>query len=109
MTIANTDGCFPSFNAGLIHDQQHQIIIYFLSLNGLIDFVSSLARDGIDALLRKIVFQTHILTQQGHGGDMLIRCVAMLLHKLIGVKKLRQKVLIRKDSAESPTTLIDAR
>ena len=33
----------------------------------------------------------------------------MLLHNPIGVKELRQKVLIRKDSAESPTTLIDAR
>ena len=40
---------------------------------------------------------------------MIIGCVAMFLYNTIGVKELRQKVIIRKDSAESPTTLIDAR
>ena len=49
-----TEGHCQSSNGCLIHDQQHLIIIYFISLNGLINFVSLLARDGIDALLRKI-------------------------------------------------------
>ena len=40
---------------------------------------------------------------------MIIGCVAMLPHNPIGVKQLRKKVQIRKDSTESPTTLIDAR
>ena len=51
MTIGTTDGRCTSSNVLLIHDQQH---IYFISLNGLIEFVSSLARNGIDSLLRKI-------------------------------------------------------
>ena len=38
---------------------------------------------------------------------MIIGCVAMFLHSPIGVKELQKKVLIRKDSAELPTTLID--
>ena len=40
---------------------------------------------------------------------MVIGCVVMLLHNLIGVKELRHKVIIRKDSEELPTTLIYAR
>ena len=55
MAIGTTDGRCPSSNGRLRHDQQHLIIISFISLNGLINFVSSLARDGIDALLRKIL------------------------------------------------------
>ena len=62
MTIGTTDGNYPSFNGRLIHDQQHLLIIYFISLNILIDFVSSLTSDRIDARLRKIVYQTHVLT-----------------------------------------------
>ena len=38
---------------------------------------------------------------------MIIGYVAMLLHNPIGVKELREKVIIRKDYAELPTTLID--
>ena len=62
MRIGTTDGRCSSSNGRLIYDQQHLIIISFISLNGIIDFVSSLDRDGIDALLRNIVYQTHVLT-----------------------------------------------
>ena len=57
--IWKTYGRCSSSNGRLIYYQQHIIIMSFISVNGLIDFVSSLAHNGIDALLRKIVVLYH--------------------------------------------------
>ena len=54
MTNGTTDGRCPSSNGRLINNQQHLVIFSSISLNGLIDFVSLLTCDGIDALLHKI-------------------------------------------------------